>query len=139
MRPRPSRGRPTRHLRPGLRAAGGRSGPDRSRSLYRAAAGSAGWRATVVCMRRLPALLLIAVLAACGSQSGSVMFHGEHHVDALDLRGPGGLTFDEEVGAVLMVGFRRELTPAILDDWREHQYGGLLVVNENGNPDPAGL
>ena len=90
-------------------------------------------------MRRLPALLLIAVLAACASQapSGLQTFHVEHKVDALDLRGPGGLTFDQEIGAVMMVGFRGELTPAILDDWRQHQYGGLLVVNENGNPDPA--
>jgi beta-N-acetylhexosaminidase len=37
-----------------------------------------------------------------------------------------------------MVGFRGDLTPAILEDWGEHQYGGLLIVNENGNPDPAG-
>jgi len=89
-------------------------------------------------VRRLPALLLIAVLAACASQPAPVRFHAQHQVDAVDLRGPGGLTFDEEVGAVLMVGFRGELTPAILDDWRQHQYGGLLVVNENANPDPAG-
>src|SRR5919197_5935980 len=91
-------------------------------------------------MCRLPALLLIAALAACASQApaGLQTFHVEHKVDALDLRGPGGLTFDEEVGAVLMVGFRGELTPAILDDWREHQYGGFLAVNENANPDPAG-
>src|SRR5919197_5358621 len=91
-------------------------------------------------MCRLPALLLIAALAACASQApaGLQTFHVEHKVDALDLRGPGGLTFDEEVGAVLMVGFRGELTPAILDDWREHQYGGFLAVNDNANPDPAG-
>jgi beta-N-acetylhexosaminidase len=93
-------------------------------------------------VRRLPAVLLFAFLAACASQaasgSGLQTFHVEHNVDALDLRGPGGLTFDEEVGAVMMVGFRGELTQAILDDWRQHQYGGLLVVNENANPNPAG-
>ena len=38
----------------------------------------------------------------------------------------------------MMVGFRGALTPEILDDWRQHQYGSLLVVNENANPDPAG-
>lgn len=89
-------------------------------------------------MRRLPVLLFVFVLAACASQSGLHSFHVEHSVDAMDVTGPGGLTFDEEVGAVMMVGFRGELTPAILEDWREHQYGGVLVVNENANPDPAG-
>ena len=54
--------------------------------------------------------------------------------------GPGGLTLDEEVGAVIMAGFRGPLTEAVLDDWRRHQYGGLLIVNLNHNADsPAGM
>ena len=47
--------------------------------------------------------------------------------------GPGGLTLDEEIGAVMMVGFQGPLTDAVLADWRQHQYGGLLVVNNNHN------
>ena len=47
--------------------------------------------------------------------------------------GPGGLTLEEEVGAVIMVGFEGPLTDAILGDWRQRQYGGLLIVNLNHN------
>ena len=47
--------------------------------------------------------------------------------------GPGGLTLEEEVGAVIMVGFQGPLTDAVLADWRQHQFGGLLVVNLNHN------
>ena len=32
-----------------------------------------------------------------------------------------------------MVGFQGQLTDAVLEDWRQHQYGGLLVVNNNHN------
>src|SRR6185312_11622205 len=45
----------------------------------------------------------------------------------------GGLTLDEEIGAVMMVGFQGPLTATVLADWRQHQYGGLLVVNNNHN------
>lgn len=55
---------------------------------------------------------------------------GSPHPDRL---GPGGLTLEEEVGAVMMVGFRGALTREVLEDWREHQYGGLLIVAENEN------
>jgi beta-N-acetylhexosaminidase len=52
--------------------------------------------------------------------------------------GPGGMTLRQEVGAVMMVGFQGPLTPAILADWRQHQFGGLIVVPINQNaPDPA--
>ena len=51
----------------------------------------------------------------------------------LEQLGPGGLTLDEEVGAVIMAGFQGPLTAAVLDDWGRHQYGGLLVVNLNHN------
>ena len=47
--------------------------------------------------------------------------------------GPGGLTLEEEVGAVIMVGFEGPLTDAILGDWRQRQFGGLLIVNLNHN------
>ena len=47
--------------------------------------------------------------------------------------GPGGLTLEEEVGAVMMVGFEGPLTDAILGDWRQRQFGGLLIVNLNHN------
>ena len=47
--------------------------------------------------------------------------------------GPGGLTLDEEIGAVMMVGFQGPLTDAVMSDWRQRQFGGLLVVNLNHN------
>src|SRR6202165_313928 len=54
--------------------------------------------------------------------------------------GPGGMTLRQEIGAVMMVGFKGSLTPAILADWRQHQFGGLIVVpiNQNGQ-DPAAI
>ncbi len=47
--------------------------------------------------------------------------------------GPGGMTLQQEIGAVMMVGFKGPLTPAVLDDWRRHQFGGLIVVPINQN------
>jgi beta-N-acetylhexosaminidase len=43
------------------------------------------------------------------------------------------LSLDDEVGAVMMVAFTGPLTGAVLADWRQHHYGGLLVVNLNQN------
>ncbi|MDQ6919083.1 MAG: hypothetical protein M3Z98_06960 [Candidatus Dormibacteraeota bacterium] len=43
------------------------------------------------------------------------------------------MTLQEEVGAVMMVGFQGPLTDAVLADWRQRQFGGLLVVNLNHN------
>ena len=51
------------------------------------------------------------------------------------LLGPGGLTLDEEIGAVIMAGFQGPLTDAVLADWKQRQFGGLLVVNLNHNAD----
>jgi beta-N-acetylhexosaminidase len=48
-------------------------------------------------------------------------------------RSPAGLTLDQEVGAVMMVGFQGPLSDAVLADWRRRQFGGLLVVNLNHN------
>jgi beta-N-acetylhexosaminidase len=50
------------------------------------------------------------------------------------------MTLRQEIGAVMMVGFKGPLTPAILADWRQHQFGGLMLVAINQNaPDPAGI
>jgi beta-N-acetylhexosaminidase len=43
------------------------------------------------------------------------------------------MSLEEEVGAVMMVGFRGALTDHVLADWTQHQYGGLLIVNLNHN------
>ena len=52
--------------------------------------------------------------------------------------GPAGMTLQQEIGAVMMVGFKGPLTPAVLEDWRRHQFGGLIVVPINQNaPDAA--
>ena len=51
--------------------------------------------------------------------------------------GPGGLTLDEEIGAVIMAGFRGPLTDAVRADWQQHQFGGLLIVNLNHNAGSA--
>jgi len=54
--------------------------------------------------------------------------------------GPGGMTLSQEIGAVIMVGFKGPLTPAVLDDWRQHQFGGLIVVPINQNAqDPTAI
>ncbi|HVC74878.1 MAG TPA: glycoside hydrolase family 3 N-terminal domain-containing protein [Candidatus Micrarchaeaceae archaeon] len=47
--------------------------------------------------------------------------------------GPGGLTLDQEIGAVMMVGFQGPLDDSILADWKQRQFGGLLIVNLNHN------
>jgi beta-N-acetylhexosaminidase len=61
-----------------------------------------------------------ATASAAGSQQDTVL-------------GPGGMTLPQEIGAVMMVGFKGPLTPAVLDDWRRHQFGGLIVVPINQN------
>ena len=47
--------------------------------------------------------------------------------------GPGGLTLDQEIGAVMMVGFQGPMSTGVLADWKQHQYGGFLIVNLNHN------
>jgi beta-N-acetylhexosaminidase len=50
------------------------------------------------------------------------------------------MTLRQEIGAVMMVGFKGPLTPAILADWRRHQFGGLIVASVNQNAtDPAAI
>jgi len=54
--------------------------------------------------------------------------------------GPGGMTLRQEVGAVMMVGFQGPLGQAVVDDWRQHQFGGLIVLPINQNAeDPAAI
>jgi len=50
------------------------------------------------------------------------------------------MTLRQEIGAVRMIGFKGPLTPAVRDDWRQHQFGGLIVVpiNQNGS-DPTAI
>jgi beta-N-acetylhexosaminidase len=43
------------------------------------------------------------------------------------------MSLDEEVGAVMMVGFRGRLVDSVLADWKRRQFGGLLVLNLNQN------
>ncbi|HET9848172.1 MAG TPA: glycoside hydrolase family 3 N-terminal domain-containing protein [Candidatus Dormibacteraeota bacterium] len=47
--------------------------------------------------------------------------------------GPAGMTLRQEIGAVMMVGFKGPLTPSVLDDWRQRQFGGLVVMPLNQN------
>jgi beta-N-acetylhexosaminidase len=51
--------------------------------------------------------------------------------------GPGGLTLNEEIGAVMMVGFEGSLSNAVLADWSRRQFGGLLIINGNHNAGSA--
>ncbi len=54
--------------------------------------------------------------------------------------GPAGMTLSQEIGAVMMVGFAGPLTPAVVADWRQHQYGGLVIRPQNRNAtNPSGF
>src|SRR2546428_12260289 len=102
-------------------------------------------------MRRAVALLSVLVLAGCGSRVAATSpsatpkptveltvvpaasaAGGAGKQDAV--LGPAGMTLQQEIGAVMMVGFTGPLTPAVLEDWRQHQFGGLYVdpINHNG-------
>src|SRR5579859_2844738 len=101
--------------------------------------GASAWRGPT-------AALLGGLLVACSGSpsaqsppapsprsSASAMAQASPSPSPADQLGPGGLTLDQEVGAVMMVGFQGPLTDAVLADWSAHQYGGLLVVNLNHN------
>jgi beta-N-acetylhexosaminidase len=50
------------------------------------------------------------------------------------------MTLGQEVGAVMMVGYTGPLTPAVVNDWRQRQFGGLIVLPANENaPDPNAI
>ena len=66
--------------------------------------------------------------------------HGRAFIgDTLKLDHAGGaagtwrLDAQEEIGAVMMVGFEGPLTDSVKVDWKGRQFGGLLVVNLNHN------
>jgi beta-N-acetylhexosaminidase len=93
-------------------------------------------------LKRLFAIALAGgILAACGGQptaqvSPSPSSETGSPSPAPPSRspvGPGGLTLEQEIGAVMMVGFQGPMTPAVIADWKRHQYGGLLIVNLNHN------
>ena len=88
----------------------------------------------------VPGLLLTAVLlASCGGPSSAVRATPSAQAAASTPAapspqlGPGGLTLDQEIGAVIMVGFQGPLDDSILADWKQRQFGGLLIVNLNHN------
>jgi beta-N-acetylhexosaminidase len=95
-------------------------------------------------LARLATFLLAAVLAAAcsGPATGArtatpspAMPSGS--TAPAERLGPGGLTLDEEIGAVMMVGFEGPLTDSVKADWERRQFGGLLIVNLNHNGDSA--
>jgi beta-N-acetylhexosaminidase len=95
---------------------------------------------------RLPALLLVIfVLVSCGasgpvatsSPTPSPQLSPSPSPSPAQQLGPGGLTLDEEIGAVIMAGFRGSLSDTVLADWKLRQFGGLLIVNGNHNASSA--
>ena len=64
--------------------------------------------------------------------SPSVPASASTTVDQDPILGPAGLTLRQEIGAVMMVGFQGALTPAVLLDWKQRQFGGLIVVPITG-------
>ncbi len=97
-------------------------------------------------MHRAVSLFSILVLAGCGSRVAAtspsvtpkptVEFTAVPAASAAagnqdGVLGPGGMTLPQEIGAVMMVGFTGPLTPAVREDWRQHQFGGLIVVPTN--------
>jgi beta-N-acetylhexosaminidase len=92
---------------------------------------------------RIAILLLLAAVTACGGSPEAAATPAPPAASPspspspTEGPGPGGMTLDEEIGAVMMVGFQGSLTPAVLDDWTRHQYGGLLIVNNNHNASTA--
>ncbi len=88
--------------------------------------------------KSLAILFVIVGLTACGGPPvAQVSPSPQASVSPAEQLGPGGLTLDEEIGAVMMVGFGGPLTNTVLADWTRHQYGGLLIVNLNHNATSA--
>lgn len=72
-------------------------------------------------------LLVVALLAAC-----SPAYSTEPSPTPAPPT-PSGLALDEEIGAVMMVGFEGPPTDSVLANWKQHRFGGLLIVNLNHN------
>jgi beta-N-acetylhexosaminidase len=98
--------------------------------------------------KHVAAAAILLVLSACGSSGQALAPSPSPKPSAAASSpspapsptaqlGPGGLTLDEEIGAVMMVGFQGQLTDSVLADFSSHQYGGLLVVNLNHNATTA--
>jgi beta-N-acetylhexosaminidase len=108
-------------------------------------------------MRRLLCLGIALTVASCGpaaaigpSATGMTSAHATSAAtdtqrpptigDQEAVLGPGGMTLRQEIGAVMMVGFKGPLTPVVLADWRQHQFGGLILLPINQNAtDPAAV
>src|SRR6267143_2723235 len=105
-------------------------------------------------MRRAVSLVSALVLASCGSHivATTASATTKPTVDSTAaasapataasgtqeaVLGPAGMTLQQEIGAVMMVGFTGPLTPAVLKDWRQHQFGGLIVVPIYKNAEDA--
>ena len=91
-------------------------------------------------MKRCAVAVLVALSVACSSGRTAVSSPAPAVPSPSPSVSPApaaGMTLDEEVGAVMMVGFRGALTGAVLTDWTRHQYGGLLIVNLNQNVSTA--
>ena len=90
-------------------------------------------------------LVLVPVLASCGGPdltagSSPTPYHQSSpsaSASPAEQLGPGGLTLDEEIGAVIMVGFLGSPSDSVTADWNRHQFGGLLIVNNNHNATTA--
>ena len=90
-------------------------------------------------------LVLVPVLASCGGPdltagSSPTPYHQSSpsaSASPAEQLGPGGLTLDEEIGAVIMVGFLGSPSDSVIADWNRHQFGGLLIVNNNHNATTA--
>jgi beta-N-acetylhexosaminidase len=107
-------------------------------------------------MRRLLYLGVALWVAGCGPQAAGVGPPATAHPTAATnatpgasppanaaeeaVLGPGGMTLRQEIGAVMMVGFKGPPTAAVLANWRQHQFGGLIIgpVNQNAT-DPAAI
>lgn len=77
---------------------------------------------------------LLAVLLLAGCSAGEVTSSpAPSQQQGTPQVGARGLTLDEEIGAVMMVGFQGALTQQVLADWKERHFGGLLIVNLNHN------
>jgi beta-N-acetylhexosaminidase len=87
------------------------------------------------------ALLAVALLTSCSGQAAvtppATPSAGPTPVNPSPQLGPAGLTLDQEIGAVMMVGFQGPLDDSTLADWKQRQFGGLLVVNLNHNATTA--